>query len=77
MDLSFDKTIGNLPEPKTYVFVVKIWMEDYDEDTREVVWRGYLKDLLNQEKETYFKSLSDLNGLMKSYLNKLGVTEVE
>jgi hypothetical protein len=77
MDLSFKKTIGNLPEPKTYVFVVKIWMEDYDEDTREVVWRGYLKDLLNQEKETYFKSLSDLNGLMKSYLNKLGVTEVE
>lgn len=77
MDLSFENTIGNLPEPKTFVFVVKIWMEDYNDETGEVVWRGYLKDLLKQEKKNYFKSLKDLNRLMESYLDRLGVPESE
>jgi hypothetical protein len=77
MDLSFEKTIGKLPEPKTFVFVVKIWMEDYNEETGEIVWRGYLKDLLQKENKKYFNSLKDLNHLVESKLDTLDVPGAE
>jgi hypothetical protein len=76
-DLSLDETVGAIPKPDAYTFMVKIWVEEIEEGTGRVLWRGYVKNVFEKDTVQHFQ---DLDGLMSSifpYLKKLGIEEGE
>lgn len=56
------------PESKVHSFIVKLWLENADDETKRVAWRGYVTHVPDGERR-YLKKLSDLVEFIKSYLN--------
>lgn len=61
-----------LYEVNTYVFVVKIWLEESTGENDEAVWRGHITSQPSGERR-YFQSLEELVGFIEPYLERMGV----
>lgn len=54
-----DNLETDAPVDETFVCVVKIWVEEFPAAGQPLVWRGHVKDVINQD-EQYFKTLDEL-----------------
>jgi hypothetical protein len=59
-------------ESKTHSFVVKIWLEDGEEESRSTAWRGHITHVPSKRRQ-YFESLSGIAKFVSGYLEKMGV----
>lgn len=63
----------DIPETKVHSFIVKLWLEEADDETGKAVWRGYVTHVPDGERR-YLKRLSDLIDFIGRYLEGIGVT---
>ena len=59
-------------ESKTHSFVVKVWLEEDEEDHSPPKWRGHITHVPSRQR----RYINDLNGVTKfisGYLEKMGV----
>lgn len=52
---------------RTYVWVVKIWVEESASPATPAFWRGHVKDVLTNN-ELYFQSLDELKAFIAKEL---------
>ena len=60
------------PEPKVQSFIVKLWLEEADEETGKAVWRGHITHVPGGQRR-YLKSQSDLRDFIGPYLEDMSV----
>ena len=49
----------DLSEPTTHSFIVRIWLEEVEDEAGEAIWRGRIVHVLSGE-ERYFEKVDDL-----------------
>ena len=54
-------------EPFIHSFVIRVWLEETDTDTREAVWRGHITHIPGDERK-YLKDLSEIPTFIEGYL---------
>jgi hypothetical protein len=59
-------------EPDTHSFIIKIWVDDKDEKTGGVIWRGHITHVTSSQRE-YFDDLSGLIAFLLPYLKALNI----
>ena len=59
-------------ESDTNSFIVKIWLEERDEQTARAIWRGRITHVPSGDYR-YFKKLEEVAAFIGPYLLKLGV----
>ena len=58
------------PEVQIHSFVLKFWLEEVDEETGQVVWRGHITHVASGERR-YLKELNDIIGFIAPYLQRM------
>jgi hypothetical protein len=61
----------DIPESKVHSFVVKLWLEESDDEAR-IDWHGYITYVPGGERR-YLKRLSDVSDFIARYLEEMGV----
>jgi hypothetical protein len=61
----------DIPETKVHSFIVKLWLEEADDETGKAVWHGYVTHVPDGERR-YLKRLIDLIDFIKCYLEDVG-----
>ena len=61
-----------VPEEQTHSFVIRLWLEEIEEETGHVVWRGHITHVASGERR-YLKELDDIIEFIIPYLEILGV----
>jgi hypothetical protein len=57
----------DLPEDQRISFVIKLWVEEVDEDTGEVKWRGRITEVVSGELR-YLENLDEIKPFIAQYL---------
>lgn len=70
---SLKTAVGDIPNPDSFTFLLKIWVEEIEEGTGEIIWRGYVKNVIEKDAEHHFQDLDSLEKSLRPYLEKLGV----
>ena len=60
-------------ESKVHSFIVKLWLDETDEESGKPVWHGYITHVPDGERR-YLKKLSEVVDFIKRYLDD-AVTE--
>ena len=70
--VSSDEVSMDTYESNTHSFIVKVWLEDDDEQHGPPVWRGHVTHVPSNQR----RYVDDLNGISKfisGYLERMGV----
>ena len=59
-------------EPDTHSFVIKLWLDDRDEVTGQVTWRGHITHVSSSQRQ-YFDNLSDLIAFLLPYFKAMNI----
>jgi hypothetical protein len=59
-------------ESLSHTFVLKVWVEEFMEESRVARWRGRITHVLNND-YIYFEDLETLHTFLKKYLDKLNL----
>jgi hypothetical protein len=59
-------------QPNTHSFVVKVWLNDHLQSSRQVTWRGRITHVPSGRCH-YFSKLADTADFITLYLQQLGV----
>lgn len=62
----------DLPEASTHSFVIKIWIEERDDKSGKVSYRGYITHVPSGARR-YLKDLNDIINFILTYLEAMGV----
>ena len=62
----------DIPDSKVHSFVVKLWLEESNDEPAKVDWHGYITHVPGGERR-YLKKLSDVSDFIASYLKEMGV----
>ena len=60
-----------IPESRVHSFIVKIWLEEVDDEPGTFSYRGYTTHVPSGERR-YLKRLSDVSDFIESYLEEVG-----
>lgn len=63
---------SELPEDNTHSFIVKVWLEETQDEDGKVVWRGDITHVQGGERR-YLRNLNQLKDFIEAYLVKMGV----
>ena len=63
----------NLGESDTQSFIVKVWIEETDEESGQVIWRGHITHVQGGERK-YLKHMDDILEFIVPYLERMGVS---
>jgi len=55
-------------ESKVHSFIVKLWLDEADEESGKPVWHGYITHVPDGERR-YLKKLSEVVDFIKRYLD--------
>lgn len=55
------------PEVQIHSFVLKLWLEEVDEETGQPVWRGHITHVAGGERR-YVNMLDEIAGIIALYL---------
>lgn len=58
--------MNNLSEERVWSFVIRIWLEDNDDDNQSH-WRGHITHVNNNERR-HFNDLEDMREIVRSFL---------
>ncbi len=61
-----------VPEEQTHSFVIRLWFEEVDEETGQVIWRGHITHVASGDRR-YVKDLRDIVAFIVPYLERMGV----
>ncbi|GAC1398580.1 MAG: hypothetical protein NVSMB56_13540 [Pyrinomonadaceae bacterium] len=53
-------------------FIIKLWLEDSDEDERRIIWRGQITHVPSGARR-YVAELQEITGFIMPYLEGMGV----
>jgi len=59
------------PETNTQSFIVKLWLEEIDEDVGRITWRGHITHVSSGERR-YLKDLDGIADFIAPYLERMG-----
>jgi hypothetical protein len=59
-------------ESNTHSFIVKTWLEEANEGSRRVTWRGQITHVPSGQRR-YLNSLDEITTFIATYLESLGV----
>jgi hypothetical protein len=62
----------DLSELPVYSFIVKVWLEETEQETGRTVWRGYITHV-GSGKRRYVEDLDGIVDFIVSYLADIGV----
>ena len=62
-----------LYERNTCSFIVKVWLEDSDEETGQYFWRGHITHVFTRRRQ-YFEDVAIMNDFITHYLKEMGAT---
>lgn len=62
----------NLPEEQTCSFVIKLWLEEREAQSGQMVWRGHITHVSSGERH-YIKDLNCIITIIAPYLTTFGV----
>ena len=62
----------DLDESRIHSFVIRVWVEEFDELSQRVVWRGHITHVQNRERRL-IKSLPEVTAFIAPYLAQMGV----
>jgi len=60
-------------EFSTHSFVVKVWLEGTDDESRQARWRGHITHVQSGRRE-YFEDLDKIRAFITTYLADMGVS---
>lgn len=63
-----------IPESRVHSFIVKIWLEEADDEPGTFLYRGYITHVPGGERR-YFKRLSEIRDFIESYLEEMGAPQ--
>jgi hypothetical protein len=55
-------------EEQTHSFVIRLWLEEVQEDMGSVVWRGHITHVASGER-SYLKELDSISGFIEPFLD--------
>ena len=55
------------PESKVYSFIVKVWLEPEDDETKTVTWHGHITHVPSGERR-YLRNLEGILSFVRPYL---------
>lgn len=55
----------------THSFVIKIWVEEVEDETKHIVWRGHITHVPDGQRQ-YLNTLSDIQKFIAPYLKAMG-----
>ncbi len=55
----------------THSFIIKIWIEEVTDDTKQVEWRGHITHVPDGERQ-YLNGLPDIQKFIVPYLKAMG-----
>ncbi len=61
-----------LLETNTHSFIIRIWLEETDEEAGRVTWRGHITHVPSGERR-YLKDLDDILAFIAPRLKEMGV----
>ncbi len=56
----------------THSFIIKIWIEEVTDETKQVAWRGHITHVPDGERQ-YLHGLPDIQTFIAPYLKAMGV----
>jgi hypothetical protein len=59
-------------EKNTHPFIIKIWLEETEEEAGSTVWRGHITHVPTGVR-SYFGALDDITSFIAPYLEQMGV----
>jgi hypothetical protein len=59
-------------ESDTHSFIIKIWVDDRDEESGRVTWRGHITHVASSQRQ-YFAGLSGLIAFLLPYFKALKI----
>ena len=59
-----------MPELKVHSFIVKVWLEDADHETKTVAWHGYITHVPSGERR-YLADLGDIQRFVRGYVAEI------
>lgn len=62
----------DLDESKIHSFVIRVWVEEFDELSHRVVWRGHITHVQSSVRRP-LKSLQEVTAFIAPYLLQMGV----
>lgn len=60
------------PEVNPHSFIIKIWLEETEEESGRAVWRGHITHVPSGERR-YVQRLEDIPAFIAYYLKQMGV----
>ena len=57
---------------RTCTFIVKFWIEEFDEEKNISKWRGHITNALNGERK-YFEDKATVLNFVSPYLSAIGI----
>jgi len=64
--------IVELSEINTHSFIVKLWLEETNEETGRITWRGHITHVASGDRR-YLKNLDEIAEFIAPYLESMGV----
>jgi hypothetical protein len=62
-----------LYERNTCSFIVKVWVEDSDKETKQFFWRGHITHVITGRRQ-YFEDITTMGNFVTHYLKEMGAT---
>ena len=59
-------------EQDTHSFVIKLWLDEREDETGSVVWRGHITHVASRQRH-YFDNVLAVNLFMMSYLQEMNI----
>ncbi len=57
-------------EPDSHSFIIKIWLEETDEESGQPIWRGHITHVPGGERR-YLKDLDGVPAFIEPYLERM------
>lgn len=60
------------PEEQTHSFIIRLWLEEWQDEKDSVMWRGHITHVASGERR-YLQTLDGITAFIGPYLGKMGV----
>jgi hypothetical protein len=64
--------LGGQLETRSHSFVIKVWLEETNRETGQVIWRGHVTHVATRERR-YIQTLDAIPAIIAPYLKQMGV----
>jgi hypothetical protein len=59
-------------DQEAHSFVIRLWRENREDNKVEAEWRGWIEHVQSGQR-CYFRNITEINQIVATYLNELGL----